>query len=389
LRMLELFPEAATKFTTDPVRSFSVLDLHEFCKVNWQDSLEEWHHVRELLFSFDPTLESHRHRKELLDRCVRLVISELNGSDNFHLTLTNGQKDNAPDLELTHTLSAMEAPMRATRAAARLTASSAVTKSRSRMQMSRRKPNPSTRTVSPRSLKQPDKKKDMTDASISIYDEDDTTLGNYALEVSRSHDDEQYGDDASYFSDQSTDDTESYTSEKEMTNMVGDIAVGIVKLFPHIIAEDEESYEASYTDGESTFDGTATFDQSTMQSRSTLADTTFDSLSHNNNGMPNTLENIFENAKAKALKEEEEAKARKDQEEKKEEEAAISHPRLKTPRAGNRKMITSTPKKPEFLSEVAFRLWTFFVLYCDPNNPSDNYVAQVADIFDEIQFSTV
>ena len=41
------------------------------------------------------------------------------------------------------------------------------------------------------------------------------------------------------------------------------------------------------------------------------------------------------------------------------------------------------------MSEVAMRLWTFFVLYRDPNNPSDHYVKQVAGIIEDMKFSTV
>jgi hypothetical protein len=46
-------------------------------------------------------------------------------------------------------------------------------------------------------------------------------------------------------------------------------------------------------------------------------------------------------------------------------------------------------QQPDNMSDVALRIWTFFVLYCDPNNPNDNYVKQISDIIDEIKFSTV
>jgi len=35
------------------------------------------------------------------------------------------------------------------------------------------------------------------------------------------------------------------------------------------------------------------------------------------------------------------------------------------------------------------RIWTFFVLYCDPNNPSDCYVKQLLDIIEGVEFSTI
>jgi hypothetical protein len=77
------------------------------------------------------------------------------------------------------------------------------------------------------------------------------------------------------------------------------------------------------------------------------------------------------------------------QEEKKEEpEKADAIEPLLTPRFSNQ-LPAKPPTRPAFLSEVGLRLWTFFVLYSDSNNPSDNYVRQVADIFDEASFTGV
>jgi serine/threonine protein kinase/ankyrin repeat protein len=42
-----------------------------------------------------------------------------------------------------------------------------------------------------------------------------------------------------------------------------------------------------------------------------------------------------------------------------------------------------------FLSDVAMRLWTFFVIYQNPNDPSDNYSKTVAMILDKLAFPTV
>jgi hypothetical protein len=77
------------------------------------------------------------------------------------------------------------------------------------------------------------------------------------------------------------------------------------------------------------------------------------------------------------------------QEEKKEElQKAEVTEALITPRFSN-KLPVKPPKSSAFLSEVGLRLWTFFVLYSDSNNPNDNYVRQVADIFDEVSFTGV
>jgi hypothetical protein len=97
LRMLELYPEAALHFTSHPGGdSFSVLDLHEMRKSKYEGTLEEWQYIRELLFSFTPTLESHRHREELLARCVRIVITELNGASSYHMSVPKLPLKNPP-----------------------------------------------------------------------------------------------------------------------------------------------------------------------------------------------------------------------------------------------------------------------------------------------------
>jgi len=42
------------------------------------------------------------------------------------------------------------------------------------------------------------------------------------------------------------------------------------------------------------------------------------------------------------------------------------------------------PERPSYMSEVGMRMWTFFTLYCDVDNPSDSYVDQLSAIFAEI-----
>jgi hypothetical protein len=83
-------------------------------------------------------------------------------------------------------------------------------------------------------------------------------------------------------------------------------------------------------------------------------------------------------------------------EEKKDDEFANTTPDLQSPKTPQRtnvsmKAVHQTQKYqlPPNMSEVAMRLWTFFVLYCDPNNPSDHYMKQVASIIDDMKFSTV
>jgi ankyrin repeat protein/serine/threonine protein kinase len=42
-----------------------------------------------------------------------------------------------------------------------------------------------------------------------------------------------------------------------------------------------------------------------------------------------------------------------------------------------------------FLSEVAMRIWCFFVLFRDPKNPDDNYISQVEEILEDLEFDLV
>jgi hypothetical protein len=59
-----------------------------------------------------------------------------------------------------------------------------------------------------------------------------------------------------------------------------------------------------------------------------------------------------------------------------------------TPRSGNRKIKELVYQRPSYISEVGMRIWTFFVMYCDVNNPQDNYVDKLSAIFAAIKFST-
>jgi hypothetical protein len=109
LHIAVLFQAAATIFTEHDVWSFSCLDLHEICQERCTSKVE-WQRVRELLVAFAPTLESHRHREELLAQCVDVVRKEVTLQGSYHLQACQHMENapDMPDLEITHTLSALE-----------------------------------------------------------------------------------------------------------------------------------------------------------------------------------------------------------------------------------------------------------------------------------------
>lgn len=109
-RMLQTYPAAVKMFTTAKDHVYSPLDLHEIRRPAVQDE-ERWHMIRELLFSFGPTLESHRRQDELLDRCAQLIRDELEGNGSSHATAMTVMKNvEVPKLDLQATLSAIEVP---------------------------------------------------------------------------------------------------------------------------------------------------------------------------------------------------------------------------------------------------------------------------------------
>ena len=435
LHMLELYPEGAMHFTSNlflekrdktPL-TCSPLDLHEICQRRKDSKLEAWHRVRELLFAFSPTLESHRHREELLERCVRIVINELNDTtrdSSFHLKANNNKNEHPPDIEITHTVSAMEAELQGS------------TSFGSRKKPRRNRRGPASRILSPNKsrynphsrsrtrIRQADSGSSggeapepiqnrvarLTAASSSMYDEEDTGFDTYDT---GDHDDgtsftDTAGDDGDESQISGTDGTGTFT-EDEYTSGTGTGTFGddtrtidystsgsrLPTTFEDASSGssdesdsfDEEtqtslsrngpshSYEGSVTIGESRSGlsrHTYSYEVSTA-GRSTLGHTSSDESDDE------SQEVVFDRLKQKASGEE-----------KKEEEIQQLNDSILTPRFSNhRKHPDNTFQRPSYMSEVAMRLWTFFVLYCDPNNPSDHYAKQVAEIVDEVAFSTV
>lgn len=473
LRMLELYPESAAQFTSNlhcysnihdnnihnqSGAAYSALDLHELCKLRKKNNKnsnfghpeeEEWHHIRELLFSFSPKLESHRHRQELLDRCVRIVIDELceyewsttteshECGGGYHLQASQEKEGNPLDLEITHSVSAMEAAIQQCRRRSRrrkVSKKLAPNKSRHHPRhriassVSESSPEKTDRKQKPSNLK--------LKTSSSIYDDDD--LG-FHYDAHSYDDDEQEDDEGSAISYASGGGSggESYTSgyDDQETGTDGQDTCGdetetrgsrsiyytttsgsrLQTTFEEGSAGESDSDSQTYSEESTllsgqrrTFDDESTSaswrqqqrrgrrrrhrtfdddDSTELSRRVTFEDDSttvppHEQRSYDNDDLSLSAGSIFEIAKQRAAAGEE----KKD-----DDELHVKHPDLpSTPRAANLQTtnLKTLYERPSYMSEVGMRLWTFFVLYCDPNNPKDNYVDQLSKIFGEIKFST-
>ncbi|KAG7344095.1 ankyrin repeat domain protein [Nitzschia inconspicua] len=109
-RMIDTYPESARMLTTQQGHQYSCLQLHDQLKEEVEDA-DQWYGIRELLYSFHPSLDTHRHDEELLDACVKLIRSEMLGHGSYHLKQQEDHELKAPlKIDLTETLSAINAP---------------------------------------------------------------------------------------------------------------------------------------------------------------------------------------------------------------------------------------------------------------------------------------
>jgi len=229
-QMLQTYPDAVKKFTRGEI--LSPLDLHEIRRPAVRDE-ERWHMIRELLFSFGPTLQSHRRHDELLDRCWRIIRDELEGRGSSHaVALVAAKNAEVPQLDLQATLSAIEAPEidgggrpknkpGTPRTPRTPKTPKAVKSSRSNFAKSPKVP-------SPKKAKTPPAKK-------SIYDDDDD-LG---YQVSP---DASYADD-DYFSDEQSQEEEYFSDESDSSNDDEDSVFGDDAVKQSRSKEEEEEEE--------------------------------------------------------------------------------------------------------------------------------------------------
>lgn len=327
LQMLQVFPEAASIYTAHSTFSFSCLDLHDIVRTNWKGKNEEWQLIRELLFAFGPTLESHRHREELLSHCVSLIINEVRGQGSEHLRLGQMAKEMVPELELTHTLSNLQlAPV--------------VLERRQGRDMDIERGQKETKVDDKFSVKT------IKQLGVSQYDDHDLRLGYDINEVNTDIDD----DDDSYFSVENSVEEELYmaggsewmSSEPTLTG---------------------SSYNASLS--------LATTKTNSMEADK--HDQAFVQPGKYSEDALEKIDRVFDDAKRKA----EEISHIMD------DGKSVTGMSLNLMNSNN---ADGSVRLPSGFSDVAMRLWTFFALYRDANNPNDNYAKQVNDIFDKVEF---
>ena len=110
-RLLETYPEANRTRTTEKGHEYSCIQLHDRLEEEANDP-EHWQAVKELLYSFNPLIDSYRRNEELLDACVRLVRKEITGQGSFHLKQLKEFNLKSPEsIDLNETLSAINAPI--------------------------------------------------------------------------------------------------------------------------------------------------------------------------------------------------------------------------------------------------------------------------------------
>jgi len=305
LRLLQKCPSSAYHYSSQPIHS--PLDTHDtVSQLNSKRSPTERECIRELLYSFAPKLESHRHREGLLTRCVQLVLEELHSEESFHLRAQRElqQMTQVADVEDPAAVGIV------------LTGSNVV-------------PPHSPRDDSHQPTKMSPKRNPKFERleakkTVSIYDDDDAKL-DYSVTA----------DDQSLLSDE-------FAHEDESVRQ-SDVV---------------ENDEWSDNDGETLDDHHVDIYPLNAVGRPALE------------GLvdygPDPVDNmaVFEEAK------------RKIEEEKKDDNDLV----LQNDRS--EKLL------PIVFSEVALRIWTFFALYCDHQNPSDNYAQQVGAVLDALNFET-
>ena len=391
---------------------WTVLDLHEAVQPHWLgESMDEWHHIRQLLFAHFPFVPSHRRRQELLTQCVHIVVQEVaykpkltedeyrddkdpTLQSSFHwyaLQEAAEEEMNAPDVEISHSLSAIENSVRlslnirqpplpigpSNRLRGSRTKGSSSRPTNGQQQPRRKNILASVREMSRRKHSRKHAK------NRSKYDEDEAKY-----EVAGSDEEDS---DESMSSYSRRDEEGSYTSGDD---------------------DDEEGSFSSeaYTDteGETTDRAFSTDDNSfsTNQPSRTFSSEADSSHWSPRSSMDATERRLQRHFKSKHQQQSEsdafdrairtDISASESMEEKKD-DIGRNQANAKSSSKKHRETshVPGDPSqgrfahRPKYMSEVGMRMWTFFALYCDVNNPNDTYVDQISAIFGEIPFSKV
>ncbi|KAL7565802.1 hypothetical protein ACA910_015581 [Epithemia clementina (nom. ined.)] len=409
-----------------PPPEWTVLDLHEAVQPHWLGrSMDEWHYIRQLLFAHYPMVSTHRYRQELLSQCVRIVIQEvayhpkltedeyrpdndptLHSSFHWHaLQEAESEENKEPHLEISHSLSAVESSVRQTLNIRQPPLPVAPV---SRPPGTRMKGGPKNGIVAPKQTQQQQPKKSIL-ASVremssrrssrrraktrsSKYDEDDTK---YDAAMSEYDDeDESEEDSMSSFSQRDDDgsstsgdddDEGSYTTDA-YTDTEGETT-------DRAFSTDENSFSTNHPSR--TFSSEADSSHWSPRSSMDTAEQRFNR--RNNNNKSKVQQPSGADAFDRALRRGEVSGSESMEEKKDDNNDPTSPVSRGSPRrkqedkslSKNAQGIQRFAHRPKYMSEVGMRIWTFFALYCDVNNPNDTYVHQIAAIFGEIPFSKV
>jgi hypothetical protein len=429
LKLLEACPASAEHFAkailgTDGPQTFSPLDLHEMNRpvnsANNATSTTEWHLIRELLYSFAPTLESHRHRQELLDRCVAIILDDITG-DGGSLHLRNEDTAIIRPLELTHSVSNMEAQIntktilrshtylnqRPHLSSPNGSNSHGSTAHRDRHHHERvvTTAPPLTRAPTPSRLQA------LPHMSFSMSEEESHTRnsqsGNSRTSYSRTSNSRTSNSRVSYsrtsnsrvsYSRTSNSRTgNSRTSNSRTSNSIyDDESTGLEEYDTqsHIGDDCDESSDGSFsgteedpTEGATTLEGEEGEFTTEGGTYSSGEESSTDTISHSETQSSydhgSFIEGIGYGRKVQALElKYSNVSIRMDPKKMSSIEPSGLNP-LETPRRGNQENRRSYCR-PSFMSEVGMRLWTFFMLYRDPKNPGDNYSRQVGAVVEAI-----
>jgi len=109
-RLLETYPEANRMRTTEESHEYSCIQLHDRLEKETEDQ-QQWQAIKELLYSFNPLVDSHRREEELLDACVRLVRKEITGQGSYHMKQLKGSCKSPESIDLNETLSTINSPI--------------------------------------------------------------------------------------------------------------------------------------------------------------------------------------------------------------------------------------------------------------------------------------
>ena len=327
--MVETYPKAILTYTTAPGHSYSPLDLHDMRRPVAKDE-NRWNQLCELLFAYGPTIETHRHKDELLEQCAQLIREEVTGNDSPHIKawIELQEADKYPPLDLTETLSSIEAPE-----------IDAGCKPKSKAPRSAPKVSSAAKKI--KKKKKPGLKSPVKERKQSIYDDDGG--GCYVMSAVNSDDD----DDDDEFTDGAYSDEE-YDSEDESQYDIDTFDDGSRtcddhtnrKGRSHLFEVDDSSDDNTLQTGSRTFD-----DETTLGKTFDSKDVNDNTIGEENNLSASPSSNIL---------------------------SGKTEDHLERP----------------FMSPVAMRLFTYFMLYRNPFSVQDNYSRQVDIIFDALDFTT-